>query len=82
MLSCMTHTNLRILPKFYVDYLKQNPNLGEEPVDIEDLVNIGKTSGPYVFSTALYPFFLSSEMVDYSDFCFKPCLLISGVLII
>jgi hypothetical protein len=25
-------------------------------MDIEDLVNIGKTSGPYVFSTALYPF--------------------------
>lgn len=56
MLSFTTHTDLRILPKFYVDYLKQNPNLGEEPVDIEDLVNIGKTSGPYVFSTALYPF--------------------------
>jgi hypothetical protein len=52
----MTYTNLRILLKFYVDYLKHNPTIGEEPVDIEDLVNIGRTSGSYVFSTVLYPF--------------------------
>jgi hypothetical protein len=45
----MTYTNLRILLKFYVDYLKHNPTIGEEPVDIEDLVNIGRTSGSYVF---------------------------------
>lgn len=29
-----------------VDYLKHNPRIGDEPVDIEDLVNIGKDSGP------------------------------------
>lgn len=52
----MTQPNLGILMKFYVEYLKHNPNLGEEPVDIEDLVNIGRTSGPYVFSIVLYPF--------------------------
>ena len=31
---------------YIVDYLKSNPHLGDEPVDIEDLVNIGKSSGP------------------------------------
>lgn len=47
---------MRMLLEFYVDYLSKNPNLGEEPVDIEDLVNIGRASGPYVFSTVLHPF--------------------------
>lgn len=28
------------------DYAKSHPHLGEEPVDIEDLVKIGKTEGP------------------------------------
>ncbi|KAJ7962975.1 regulator of telomere elongation helicase 1-like [Quillaja saponaria] len=28
------------------DYLKRNPHLGEEPIDIEDLVNIGRKFGP------------------------------------
>lgn len=27
-------------------YLMNNPNLGDEPIDIEDLVNIGKRHGP------------------------------------
>lgn len=29
-----------------VEFLKQNPHIGDEPVDIEDLVNIGKDAGP------------------------------------
>jgi len=33
--------------------MKDNPQLGEEPVDIEDLVNIGRRFGPYVFSAML-----------------------------
>lgn len=28
--------------------MKNNPHLGDEPIDIEDLVNIGRTFGPYV----------------------------------
>lgn len=28
------------------DYAKNHPQLGEEPIDIEDLVKIGKTEGP------------------------------------
>lgn len=29
-----------------LDYLKVQPELGSEPIDIEDLVNIGKEHGP------------------------------------
>ncbi|AES68026.2 regulator of telomere elongation helicase 1 homolog [Medicago truncatula] len=48
-----------------LDYLKQNPNLGEEPVDIEDLVNIGKTSGPC-------PYHLAKELHKAVDIIFAP----------
>jgi len=30
----------------YTEFMKINPSLGEEPIDIEDLVNIGRSSGP------------------------------------
>ena len=30
----------------WADYVKGHPHLGEEPVDIEDLVKIGKAEGP------------------------------------
>jgi hypothetical protein len=30
------------------DYVKGHPELGKEPIDIEDLVNIGRSEGPYV----------------------------------
>lgn len=33
----------------FAEFVKNNPDLGEEPIDIEDLVNIGKNSGPLVF---------------------------------
>lgn len=45
-----------------VDYLKNNSHLGDEPIDIEDLVNIGIKSGPYVL---LSVFFHHIEMIAY-----------------
>ncbi|XP_015933676.1 regulator of telomere elongation helicase 1 homolog [Arachis duranensis] len=47
------------------DYLKSNPHLGEEPVDIEDLVNIGKSFGPC-------PYYLSKELHKSVDIVFAP----------
>ena len=32
-------------PFCIVEFMTNNPDLGEEPIDIEDLVNYGKTSG-------------------------------------
>ena len=29
-----------------VEFMKENPSLGDEPIDIEELVNIGKSCGP------------------------------------
>ncbi|KAL2332388.1 hypothetical protein Fmac_019969 [Flemingia macrophylla] len=46
-------------------YLKNNPNLGEEPVDIEDLVNIGRRYGPC-------PYYLSKELHKVVDIVFAP----------
>lgn len=34
--------------------MKNNPHLGDEPIDIEDLVNIGQTFGPYVLIIIFY----------------------------
>lgn len=39
----------------YVDYMKNHPELGNEPFDIEDLVNIGRTKRVYV-SRSTFPF--------------------------
>jgi hypothetical protein len=36
----------RLTDEMVADYAKNHPHLGEEPVDIEDLVKIGKTEGP------------------------------------
>ncbi|KAM7254630.1 hypothetical protein ACFE04_004010 [Oxalis oulophora] len=47
------------------DYVKQNPHLGDEPIDIEDLVNIGKTSGPC-------PYYVSRELHKVVDIVFAP----------
>lgn len=47
------------------DYAKSHPHLGEEPVDIEDLVKIGKTEGPC-------PYFLSRELHNTADILFVP----------
>ncbi|CAJ2661268.1 unnamed protein product [Trifolium pratense] len=48
-----------------VYYLKDNPTIGEEPVDIEDLVNIGRTSGSC-------PYYLSKEIHKAVDIIFAP----------
>ncbi|XP_073396887.1 regulator of telomere elongation helicase 1 homolog isoform X3 [Physcomitrium patens] len=47
------------------DYAKNHPQLGEEPIDIEDLVKIGKTEGPC-------PYFLSRELHNSADILFVP----------
>ncbi|XP_031265333.1 regulator of telomere elongation helicase 1 homolog [Pistacia vera] len=47
------------------NYLKNNPHLGDEPIDIEDLVNIGRRSGPC-------PYFLSRELHKVVDILFAP----------
>ncbi|KAE9588051.1 putative DNA helicase [Lupinus albus] len=46
-------------------YLKSNPHLGEEPIDIEDLVNIGTRFGPC-------PYYLSKELHKVVDIVFAP----------
>ncbi|ANM58743.1 RAD3-like DNA-binding helicase protein [Arabidopsis thaliana] len=47
------------------DYLKHNPHIGDEPVDIEDLVNIGKDSGPC-------PYYITRELHKDVDIIFAP----------
>jgi regulator of telomere elongation helicase 1 len=45
--------------------LKHNPHIGDEPVDIEDLVNIGKDSGPC-------PYYITRELHKDVDIIFAP----------
>ncbi|KAJ9568519.1 hypothetical protein OSB04_004485 [Centaurea solstitialis] len=45
--------------------VKNNPGLGDEPIDIEDLVNIGKSSGPC-------PYYMSRELHKVVDILFAP----------
>ncbi|OAY36775.1 regulator of telomere elongation helicase 1 homolog isoform X10 [Manihot esculenta] len=47
------------------DYVRLNPHLGDEPVDIEDLVNIGKRFGPC-------PYYVSKELHKVVDILFAP----------
>ncbi|WZZ05552.1 hypothetical protein YC2023_091473 [Brassica napus] len=47
------------------DYLKNNSHIGDEPVDIEDLVNIGKGSGPC-------PYYITREVHKDVDILFTP----------
>lgn len=47
------------------DYLKNNPDVGDEPVDMEDLVNIGKDSGPC-------PYYITREVHKDVDILFAP----------
>ncbi len=49
--GCISHLAMWDFPNlgFWVaDYVKGHPELGKEPIDIEDLVNIGRSEGPYV----------------------------------
>ncbi|KAG9459287.1 hypothetical protein H6P81_003795 [Aristolochia fimbriata] len=47
------------------DYVKNNPSLGNEPIDIEDLVNIGRSEGPC-------PYYVSRELHKVVDIVFAP----------
>ncbi|KAH8937953.1 hypothetical protein BDL97_16G056800 [Sphagnum fallax] len=47
------------------DYVKGHPELGKEPIDIEDLVTIGRSEGPC-------PYFLSRELHNTADILFVP----------
>ncbi|OMO66762.1 Helicase-like, DEXD box c2 type [Corchorus olitorius] len=47
------------------DYVKNNRHIGDEPLDIEDLVNIGKRFGPC-------PYYVSRELHKVADIVFAP----------
>ncbi|KAF7029696.1 hypothetical protein CFC21_041381 [Triticum aestivum] len=47
------------------DYMKNNTEIGSEPFDIEDLVNIGRTKGPC-------PYYISRELSKSVDILFAP----------
>ncbi|KAE8724272.1 pentatricopeptide repeat-containing protein [Hibiscus syriacus] len=47
------------------DYMKNNPHIGDEPIDIEDLVNIGRKHGPC-------PYYVSRELHKAVDILFSP----------
>ncbi|XP_015071243.1 regulator of telomere elongation helicase 1 homolog isoform X2 [Solanum pennellii] len=47
------------------EFMKINPSIGEEPIDIEDLVNIGRSSGPC-------PYYVSRELHKTVDILFAP----------
>nr|GMC77545.1 regulator of telomere elongation helicase 1 homolog isoform X2 [Ipomoea batatas] len=47
------------------EFVKGNPNLGDEPIDIEDLVNIGRSS-----STC--PYYISRDLHKSVDILFAP----------
>ncbi|KAL5698490.1 DNA helicase [Ranunculus cassubicifolius] len=47
------------------DFLKDNSTLGDDPIDIEDLVNIGRMQGPC-------PYYLSRELHKVVDILFAP----------
>ncbi|CAK9185657.1 unnamed protein product [Ilex paraguariensis] len=47
------------------EFMKKNPGLGDEPFDIEDLVNIGRSCGPC-------PYYVSRELHKVVDILFAP----------
>ncbi|KAK4765396.1 hypothetical protein SAY86_026486 [Trapa natans] len=47
------------------EYMKNNPYLGDDPIDIEDLVNIGRKSGSC-------PYYISRELHKSVDIIFAP----------
>ncbi|KVI06000.1 hypothetical protein Ccrd_015675 [Cynara cardunculus var. scolymus] len=57
------------------EFVKNNPGLGDEPIDIEDLVNIGKSSGPKALtphSKCRCPYYMSRELHKVVDILFAP----------
>lgn len=55
---CRSHTKVS-------EFMKNNPELGNEPFDIEDLVKIGRTKGPC-------PYYVSRELHLGVDILFAP----------
>ncbi|XP_048493386.1 regulator of telomere elongation helicase 1 homolog isoform X3 [Beta vulgaris subsp. vulgaris] len=51
--------------KLTTDFVKSNPQIGDEPIDIEDLVNIGRSCGPC-------PYYVSRELIKCVDILFAP----------
>ncbi|KAG6733763.1 hypothetical protein I3842_01G240500 [Carya illinoinensis] len=47
------------------EYMKKNPHIGDEPIDIEDLVNVGRRFGPC-------PYYVSRELHRITDIFFAP----------
>ncbi|XP_010249778.1 PREDICTED: regulator of telomere elongation helicase 1 isoform X2 [Nelumbo nucifera] len=47
------------------EFVKKNPSLGDDPIDIEDLVNIGRTQGPC-------PYYISRDLHKVVDILFAP----------
>ncbi|KAL8043163.1 hypothetical protein ABFX02_09G100200 [Erythranthe guttata] len=47
------------------EFVKKNPGIGDDPIDIEDLVNIGRSSGPC-------PYYLSRDLHKDVDILFAP----------
>ncbi|CAI9773626.1 unnamed protein product [Fraxinus pennsylvanica] len=47
------------------EFVKNNPGLGDDPIDIEDLVNIGRSCGPC-------PYYLSRDLHKAVDILFAP----------
>eukprot|EP00899_Mesostigma_viride_P006227 jgi/Mesvir1/15605/Mv03214-RA.2 len=56
--SCGHHIRLQ-------SYLRDHPEVAEEPMDIEDLVQLGRTQGPC-------PYFLSKELAAGAELIFMP----------
>uniref|UniRef100_A0A803LEM4 Regulator of telomere elongation helicase 1 homolog n=1 Tax=Chenopodium quinoa TaxID=63459 RepID=A0A803LEM4_CHEQI len=56
-----------LLLTFSVPYyfVKSNPHIGDEPIDIEDLLNVGKSCGPC-------PYYVSRELIKSVDILFAP----------
>ncbi|CAA0837238.1 RAD3-like DNA-binding helicase protein [Striga hermonthica] len=51
--------------KHVAEFVKKNPRIGDDPIDIEDLVNIGKSCGAC-------PYYLSREIHKDVDILFAP----------
>uniref|UniRef100_A0A803LNB6 Regulator of telomere elongation helicase 1 homolog n=1 Tax=Chenopodium quinoa TaxID=63459 RepID=A0A803LNB6_CHEQI len=47
------------------NFVKSNPHIGDEPIDIEDLLNVGKSCGPC-------PYYVSRELIKSVDILFAP----------
>lgn len=56
--SCSHHTRTG-------GYVREHPDLGSQPIDIEDLVKIGKADGPC-------PYYLSRELLEGAEIVFMP----------